>query len=51
MVPVVPQLLEQEDKVPQEPQLPFTAAIENSEFQNEQKKRTSRHQKSLELYF
>lgn len=46
MVPAVPQLLEQEDKVPQEPQLPFTAAIENSEFQNKTGKKEQQDIKS-----
>lgn len=46
MVPAVPQLLEQEDKVPQEPQLPFTAAIENSEFQNKTGKKEHQDIKS-----
>lgn len=46
MVPAVPQLLEQEDKVPQEPQLPFTAVIENSEFQNKTGKKEHQDIKS-----
>ena len=51
MVPAVPQLLEQEDKVPQEPQLPFTAAIENSEFQNKTEKKNIKTSKVLRALF